>query len=311
MRKTLLICQKADYRYRLIITDRITAGMKELKMLVPYVVFTAFSYYFAKDGLVYSSPFLFMGLRYLIAGIILLAISRRLIFSRNLLILSLMTLTSTMFWAYGLIHVSPPESAVLSYSMPLFSLPIAFVMIREKPTKMELLGIITGFTGIVIYGFPLLTGFTELGVILTVVNAFFWAMFTVFYRKLKDEDPITINASQLMVGAAVMLAISLFDFRVTLAPIFLVDLLWMGTLGGAATFLLWNYMIRVSKVNRITVLAFSVPIFTMIVGAIDSMSFPDLFSIIGVAVMFMGILMSRINRGISIVEPQASDKTPQ
>ncbi|EQD61430.1 hypothetical protein B2A_03234, partial [mine drainage metagenome] len=66
-----------------------------------------------------------MGLSYLIGGLILLAISRKLILTRTLVYLSIMTAASTMFWAFGLMYVSPAESAVLSYSMPLFSLPIA------------------------------------------------------------------------------------------------------------------------------------------------------------------------------------------
>jgi drug/metabolite transporter (DMT)-like permease len=276
--------------------------MKEIKFLVPYVVFMAFSYYFAKNGLIYASPFAFMGLRYLLAAGVLLAMSRKLIFSRNLLYLSLMTVTSTMFWSYGLLYVSPAESAVLSYSMPLFSLPIAFFMVSEKPSRTELIGIFVGFTGIMVYGLPLLQGFTEIGMILTVINAFFWGMFTVFYRKLKDQDPVSINASQMLIGGLIMMALSPLDFSLRINYEFLIDLLWMGTMGGALQFLLWNYMIRISKVNRITVLAFSVPIFTMVLGAIMSDAFPGFLTTAGVSIMFFGILISRLKGGISIVD---------
>lgn len=276
--------------------------MKEIKFLVPYVVFTSFSYYFAKNGLIYASPFVFMGLRYLVAAGILLTISKKLIFSRNLLYLSIMTATSTMFWSYGLLYVSPAESAVLSYSMPLFSLPIAFFMVREKPSRTELLGIFVGFTGIIVYGLPLLQGFTEIGVVLTVINAFFWGMFTVFYRKLRDQDPISINASQLLIGGLIMMALSPLDFSLKISYDFLIDLAWMAILGGALQFLLWNFMIRISKVSRITVLAFSVPIFTMILSSIMSDALPGFLTTTGVTIMFFGILISRLKGGIAVVD---------
>ncbi|MFG1519171.1 MAG: DMT family transporter [Thermoplasmataceae archaeon] len=279
--------------------------MKEIKFLIPYVVFTAFSYYFAKNGLIYASPFAFMGLRYLVAAGILLTISKKIILSRNLLYLSLMTITSTMFWSYGLLYVSPAESAVLSYSMPLFSLPIAFMMVKEKPSRTELAGIFVGFAGIMIYGLPLLQGFTEVGMFLTIINAFFWGMFTVFYRKLRDQDPVSINASQMLIGGLIMMALSPFDFTLKINYEFLIDLAWMATLGGAVQFLLWNYMIRISKVNRVTVLAFSVPIFTMILSAIMTDALPGILAISGVAIMFSGILVSRIRGGISIVNEAA------
>ena len=280
--------------------------MKELKFLLPYVVFTAFSYFFAKDGLVFASPFVFMGLRYLMAGALLLSISRRIILTRSLLFLSAVTVTSTVFWAYGLLYVSPSESAVLSYSMPLFSLPIAFLMVSERPSRMEILGIAIGFAGVLIYGIPLLSGFTLIGMVLTVINAFFWGTFTVFYRKLKDQDPVAVNATQFIVGAGIMLALSPLDFHLRITTGFLIDLAWMGTLGGALQFLLWNYMIRISKVNRITVLAFSVPIFTVVLEAFMTSRIPGVFSIAGVAVMFTGIFLSRIRGGISVVVPEGN-----
>ncbi|MCL5732193.1 MAG: DMT family transporter [Candidatus Thermoplasmatota archaeon] len=280
--------------------------MKELKFLLPYVVFTAFSYFFAKDGLVFASPFVFMGLRYLIAGAMLLSISRRIILTRSLLFLSAVTVTSTVFWAYGLLYVSPSESAVLSYSMPLFSLPIAFLLVSEKPSRMEILGIAIGFAGVLVYGIPLLSGFTLVGMVLTVINAFFWGTFTVFYRKLRDQDPVAVNATQFIVGAGIMLALSPLDFHLRITTGFLIDLAWMGTLGGALQFLLWNYMIRISKVNRITVLAFSVPIFTVVLEAFMTSRIPGIFSIAGVAVMFTGISLSRIRGGISVVVPEGN-----
>ncbi len=281
--------------------------MKAIWLLIPYVVFTSLSYYFAKDGLFFASPFLFMGLRYLIAGLMLLAVARKLVITRNLIYLSVMTAASTMFWSFGLLYVSPSESAVLSYSMPLFSLPIAFFMVKEEPSAMELAGIIIGFSGIMIYGFPLIHGFTALGVALTVINALFWAMFTVFYRKLRDEDPVSVNASQFLIGAAIMLALSPLGFRLDVTASFAIDLIWMATLGGAAQFLLWNFMIRRSRVNRITVLAFSVPIFTMVLGAVMAMAVPDLFSLVGVSVMFTGIILSRLRGGISFIKPHDND----
>ena len=280
--------------------------LREIKFLIPYVVFTAFSYFFAKNGFLYASPLVFMALRYLIAGAILLGMSKRIIISRQLLFLSAVTVTSTVFWAYGLLYVSPSESAVLSYSMPLFSLPIAFLLVSEKPSRMEIAGIIVGFAGVFIYGIPLLAGFTLVGMILTIVNAFFWGTFTVFYRKLRDHDPIAVNATQFLIGAAIMFALSPLDFKIHITVPFLEDLIWMATLGGALQFLLWNYMIRMSRVNRITVLAFSVPIFTVVLEAIMTGKVPETFSIAGVAVMFLGIFLSRLRGGISSVVPEGA-----
>ncbi|HLH85604.1 MAG TPA: DMT family transporter [Thermoplasmataceae archaeon] len=281
--------------------------MREIKFLIPYIVVTSFNYYFAKDGLNYSSPLAFMGLRYLLSGIILVAISRKLILSREIILLTFATVGSTMFWIYGLIYISPAESAVLSYSMPLFSLPLAFLIVGERPTKIEVLGIVIGFAGVVIYGLPLLSGFTLLGAVLTLINALFWGTFSVMYRRLKDQDPFAVNATQFLIGALIMLAISPIDFRIDITPAFTLDFLWVVTAGGVLQFVLWNLMIRTSRVNRITVLAFTVPIFTIIIGVFTTRIIPDMFSIAGVCIMFIGILLSRLRRGIAVVNESEKD----
>lgn len=276
--------------------------MKELKFLLAYVFMTSSSYFFAKNGLLYSSPIFFMALRYAISAAILIPFVRKIQINRDILILSLLTTTSTIFWSVGLLYVSPAQSSVLSYSMPLFSLPLAFLIVREKPTKYELTGIGVGFAGVVVYGIPLMGGFTMLGMILTIINAFFWASFTVYYRKMRDADPISINASQFLIGSGIMLLLSFPGFYFTFNTTFLIDLLWMATFGGAFSFLAWNYLIKVSSVNRVTVLAFSVPIFTTVLEAIISMAIPETFFIIGIAMMFVGIYISRLTKGINVVD---------
>lgn len=276
--------------------------MKELKFLLAYVFMTSSSYFFAKNGLLYSSPIFFMALRYAISAAILIPFVRKIQINRDILILSLLTTTSTIFWSVGLLYVSPAQSSVLSYSMPLFSLPLAFLIVREKPTKYELTGIGVGFAGVVVYGIPLMGGFTMLGMILTIINAFFWASFTVYYRKMRDADPISINASQFLIGSGIMLLLSFPGFYFTFNTTFLIDLLWMATFGGAFSFLAWNYLIKVSSVNRVTVLAFSVPIFTTVLEAIISMAIPETFLIIGIAMMFVGIYISRLTKGINVVD---------
>lgn len=276
--------------------------MKELKFLIAYVLVTSPSYFFAKEGLLFSSPIFFMAVRYAISGAILIPFAKKLAISREIIILSVLTTTSTIFWALGLLYVSPAQSSVLSYSMPLFSLPIAFLVVRERPSMFETAGIMVGFIGICVYGIPLVGGFTEVGMILTVINAFFWAAYTVYYRKIRDMDPVSINASQFLIGSAIMLALSPIGFYFTYSGTFLIDLLWMAIIGGAFSFLAWNYMIRLSTVNRVTVMAFSVPIFTTVLQALINMSFPNILFIAGITLMFAGIYISRLKEGINIVD---------
>src|ERR1051325_9004424 len=99
--------------------------------VIPYVLAASLQYEFAKDGLRFIDPETFMSVRYLIAGGVCFAIARnfRPIINRDTLILSFFTFMSSAFWAEGLEYVSAAQSAVLSYTMPLFAIPLSIVML--------------------------------------------------------------------------------------------------------------------------------------------------------------------------------------
>jgi len=92
--------------------------VKILKYAVPYVLISSFNYYFAQESVLNSSPITFNLIRYLISSAIFLSLTRKIIFNKDVLQLSIYTVTSSVLWAYGLVYVSPAESAVLSYTMP-------------------------------------------------------------------------------------------------------------------------------------------------------------------------------------------------
>lgn len=231
----------------------------------------------------------------MISTFIFFIIGGKFIFNKDILQLSIYTSLSSLLWALGLKYVTPGESAVLSYTMPLFSIPISILILSEKPSKLELLGLIIGFSGVVLYGLPLSYGFTLFGAIVTVVNAIFWALFSVFYRKLRNYDAISINFSQFLIGSIIFSSLLPLDYDINFNPEFFEGIAYISTLGGAISFFLWNLMVKIEKVTKVTVLAFSVPILTTIedifLGVI-----PYKIQVIGISLMFLGILISRARK---------------
>jgi drug/metabolite transporter (DMT)-like permease len=275
-----------------------------LGYLVPYVVRGGYLYSFTKDGVEQSSVPLFMESRYLIAGLALLALSRRVIVNRDTVLLSAFTFASTALWGYGLLYVKPSESAVLSYTMPLFAVPASAIILKEKPGPYELLGIALGFAGVAVYSSGI--DVSPLGAVLTVANAVFWALFSVCYRKLRDYDPLVLNATQFLIGALFFLPLLPFGLRVVDASRFALGLAYSAVLGGLVQFLLWNLMLREEKVNRVVVFVFSVPIFTTFLDAVggDLTLTPN--SIAGIVMMFLGIAISQLGKrspGLKETEP--------
>ncbi|MCY0862133.1 MAG: DMT family transporter [Metallosphaera prunae] len=267
--------------------------MKILKYLIPYIVFGSLQYKFTKDGLTFASPFLFMSLRYFIGGLALLPFAKKVVLNRDVIILTLLTTASSGLWAMGLNYVAPSESAVLSYTMPLFSIPIAYLILSERPRTFEVVGAIIGFLEVTVYGLSLSGKLSVLGGILTVLNAVFWASFTVYYRKLRSMDPAVVNTSQMLLGSLVFLALTPVGFRFDPSLNFVGDLLFSALLGGTLLFYLWNVMLRMERVGKVTVMAFSVPVTSSIIDEVTGEVQLNHESYAGMLTMMAGIILSR------------------
>lgn len=284
-----------------------------LKWFLPYVVVASLQYQFTKDGLKYSSPFVLMTLRYVSVGIIFYFVGgRKVILDRDTLLIAAFASTSTILWAFGLKMVSPGDSAVLSYTMPLFSIPIAFIVIKEKISRRELAGALVGFSGVVIYSLALTHGSLLVGALFSVTNAVFWAAYSVYYRKSKSKEAIPMLTTQFLVGSIPLIIGSFFFPQLNVTPNFLVDLTYVIVFTGVVQFYLWNGLLRRGRVGRITTMAFAVPAVSILIDSVRNLAVPPFYEIAGAAVMFLGIFVSNWNndsqaQGSSV----ATDRTEQ
>lgn len=262
------------------------------KWLVPYIIVASLQYQFTKDGLYYSSPFVLMTFRYVFTGIIFYFLGgRKIPLDRDALLVAGFSSASTLPWAIGLSYVSAGDSAILSYTMPLFSIPIAFIAIREKILFRELLGALVGFSGVIVYSLTLSHGSQPLGALFTLIGAVFWAAYSVYYRKLRNRDPIPILTTQFLVGSIPGAVGSLFYPQISPGINLLVDVVYIVLFSGVVMFVLWNGLLRRGRVGRITTLAFAVPATTILIDSIRTLTSPSPLTILGGVVMFIGIFI--------------------
>jgi drug/metabolite transporter (DMT)-like permease len=271
---------------------------KTVSYLVPYILISTFQYQVAQDSLKYASPFLLIGLRYLIASLLLFGAIRPfgLIVNKDTVLLSILTCASSAFWMFGLEYLSTSESAVLTYTMPLMSIPMSSLILSEKPSNREWTGAIVGFVGVLVYSSVLFANQTlsALGAAFTLLNAFFWGMYTIYYRKLKNQEPTKTVATQLLFGGVLFLLIAPVGFMVKLTPSFWFDLTYLSVLSAAVSFLLWNALARVNRVGKTSTLIYSTPVFVTVVQYLETSILPPATSLIGICLMIFGIYISRL-----------------
>jgi len=264
-----------------------------IKLFLPYILIASIQYQITKNGLTYASPFVLMGFRYLLVGVFFyLAGGRRLRIDRDTVKIALFASISTGLWAVGLQYVSPGDSAVLSYTMPLFSIPIAYLVIQEKASSREIAGAIVGFSGVVLYSLTLAHGSLFIGAVFTLLNAFFWAAYSVYYRKLRQSDPIPILTTQFLLGSIPFIGGAFLFPKFDLTENLFLDLLYIVGVTGVIQYYLWNALLRRGRVGRITTMAFAVPATSIIIDSVLSSTLPSYVAVAGAAVMFFGIFLS-------------------
>jgi drug/metabolite transporter (DMT)-like permease len=283
------------------------------RYLLPYVLISAFTYVFAKDGLTYASPYVLGAITSLCTSVALFAVTRgRLVLNRDTVLFGFFYWLSNVSWLVGLDYISSAQSAVLSYTMPLFAIPLSVYVLSERASKFEAYGAALGFAGIVVYNLPLLGGsVTLLGAVLTLTDAVFWAVFSVYMRKLRLQDPVQTLVTASFMTFLLFGIFSFADFRFRPTLHLAVDVGYVGLVSGTLNFVLWMALLRTERMARLTTLLFLAPVVTLVFDAAVTGVLPGYLTLAGVSLIFAGIYVASILGGRVAETKPLSANSPQ
>jgi drug/metabolite transporter (DMT)-like permease len=263
------------------------------------------TWYFIKVGLNYFSPFLFAGVRFLIAGGLLSGIlfltgkklprDRRtwkyMLYSS---VLQIIVPYAGVFW--GEQFISSGLAAVLNSSIPLFVALLAHYTLRhERLTAQKILGFCVSFIGILVIFRNDLGGNTAMimGGLAMMVSSISAACANV-YAKLQGTslDPTETVAIQLSCGGIVLTIISLIlepDARWQWATESVVALLFLSIVGSLLAFVGLYWLIKHIDVTKASMLSFITPIVAVVIGQFTLGERVGAHTLFGIACIFAGI----------------------
>lgn len=216
-----------------------------------------------------APPFFSAGVRFLAAGLILfLWMVWRKKASFALLLRKEMLFTgigltfgtfSTLYWAEQ--YVSSGIAAVLSATGPLMILILQMLIFHQKASGVSLLGILLGFTGVILLVLPSLTVSVGLwwgiGCVAILIGEIFYSSGTLYSKKViqsfPKESPIALNAAQMIYGGVLLLLLSCFTEQVhsevLVSPAAIGSLLYLIVVGSMVGHSLFYWLI--AKTNPI------------------------------------------------------------
>jgi drug/metabolite transporter (DMT)-like permease len=209
-----------------------------------------------------------------------------------------------LFESYGVKYVSPTIAAVITSTIPLF-VPIAtYFLLREKISRLNTLGLVISFSGIllVIIKEDFSLAASPLGLLFLFLAVGAGVGYTASVRKMTLKySPVTIVTYQNILGVFWFLPLFLLvDVRSFLQarPSFnaLASLVMLALLASALAFTLFAYGVRELGAARTSVFGNCIPVFTAVLSFLLLKEEITLRMILGIALVITGLLMSQLKK---------------
>ncbi len=220
------------------------------------------SWVIIKFGLEEIPPIIFSGFRYVTASVILVI----LIFSNHkyrdeiiklnqrnwiqLAVYGLIFITITQGSMYIALSLLPAITVSLVLNFTIFIVVIlSALLLKEIPSVLQLIFILIGLIGVIIYFYPIDLPLNEfIGLIVVSIGVIANALASILGRginRAKNISPIIITALSMVVGSVALLIFGLiFEGLPTLSLISIFYILWLSIVNTAFAFTLWNKTMR-------------------------------------------------------------------
>ena len=266
---------------------------------------------FAIDTDDLTNKFIFAGLRFFLAGLMVLAVSiamkkdLRAFNKRNIgeviiYALSYTTIQYAIFYI-GLSYTTGTNGSIMNSTLTFFSFLIAhFLYHNERLTRNRIAGVVAGFAGVItalVYFGTYTFTFSLKGDGALILSAFMLAAASIYGKHITARlDAMVTTGYQLALGGG-LLALAGYIAGGRLTTISwqgIVLLTYMAALSAVA-FTLWTTLLKYNPVGKVTVFNFLVPIFgTLLSGIILDESIWRPNYLIALALVSLGIWL--VNR---------------
>ena len=250
--------------------------MLNIALLIFVILTWGYSWVQMKIGLKYMEPFTFATWRCAIGGLAIIpflyvkgiAFPKR----EKLLDYAFIGLFQTTimfgFMLYGMKFVTAGKTAVLLYTMPVWTILLVHYYLKEKLNRSHWGGIASGCLGILcILGWDTLVHQNLLilfGELLIIIGAISWAISNICVKKrMATENTYMLSGIQLIIGSAglALLAIpteGVFNIEWTAESIYAI--LFTAIVASTIDFTIWFYLLKNIDINTATFSSMLVPV---------------------------------------------------
>ena len=242
------------------------------------------TYLFNKIAVTELPPFFLASIRFIIAGVLIMIISKLLKFKLSITKKQVINsfIVGFLFLVYGngvfvwaLKYVDSGFAALLAATQPLFVLLLMRLIDRKPMQKKSMIGV-----GLGIFGMYLLVSQQEmtasegslLGIFMIFTCVLSWSYGSVYVSKADLPKNFFVSTGYQMLAAGLLLAITSISFNETwVSPIewsykVKVSMILLIVLGGIVAFTAFNYLLKVVSTEKVSTSAYVNPIVALGMG---------------------------------------------
>lgn len=280
-----------------------SSHLKADLVLLVVTILSALGWIFSKEAVTGMPPLLFMGIRFVIAGLVLAAVQSRLVFSSSFREIKLSVGVGSIFalamtfWIVGLKLSTHVAEAAFITSLCLVFIPImAMAFFKEKPPKSTWIALPIALSGLALLS--LKNGFhIEHSQVLLILGATFIAVhFNVVTFVVAQVPAIRLTTISLFACGCLMLIISLF---METWPSEINRTLWVWILASAVIasslrFLLQTYAQSLAPASHTAVIMMLEPVWVTVLSSFWFDERLSAMQFMGCGLIFSSLLVNRI-----------------
>jgi drug/metabolite transporter (DMT)-like permease len=262
-----------------------------------------------KNALHFAGPYDFAALRTILGAlclfIVMLILKKPFTIKEipSLIVLGLLQtagFTGLLVWA--LVEGGAGKTAVLTYTMPFWTMLLAWPLLGEKLRGWQWPAALFSLMGILFILDPLHLGTNVFSMILAIVSGISWALAVILAKKLQARSPnldlISLTAWQMLFGSIpiVVLAFMTHTTSIEWNTYFIGALIYNAVFGNAIAWLLWLYALRHLSAGIATMTTTVCPVIAVIASSIELHEVIKFFELLGMSFIGISLLMISYDR---------------
>ncbi len=280
-------------------------NLKQVTMLLLMSAIWGASFVFMKILVPIFGPFMTTSIRLLSATLFmyfyLLFSKFKMVWKGNVLLYIIIGVFNSAIpfalFSIAVIYIDASIEVVLNSTSPMFAALFAYILLKKRLSKVQLVGLITGIIGVAIVSSVSLSG-ASIQVILSILACLLAASLYGFSGVFIKKHASHIESKMMTMGSLLFAGLAVLPFSFShgivgdVTPSIIVLLLTFGVVGTAVTYLMYFALIKQVGATKALTVTYLMPSFGVLWAYLFVDEVPTLNIYIGTVVIFAGVYLT-------------------